>query len=155
MVDLVLVNQCCLPGNNGLNSRSGPHGISTNVALLKGGLLRYNAIYDTGVFSAIWVPNEIDLLDVTLVWEDVFKRVVIFFLTNIHVPLNLPSEIMIIFCVHHIHNTYDDYADDVDRNDGNDDNDENDDDDEDYDDDDDGNDDDGDDDICVSITPSH
>ena len=70
-------------------------------------------------------------------------------------PLDLPSEIMIIFCVHHIHNTYDDYADDVDRNDGNDDNDENDDDDEDYDDDDDGNDDDGDDDICVSITPSH
>ena len=42
MLDLVLVNQCCLPGNNGLNSRSGPHGISTNVALLKGGLLRYN-----------------------------------------------------------------------------------------------------------------
>ena len=37
MVDLVLVNQCCLPGNNGLNSRSGPHGISTNVALLAGG----------------------------------------------------------------------------------------------------------------------
>ena len=74
----------------------------------------------------IWVPNEIDLLDVTLVWEDVFKRVVIFFLTNIHVPLNLPSEIMIIFCVHHIHNTYDDYADDVDRKNGNDDNDEND-----------------------------
>ena len=50
----------------------------------------------------------------------------IFFLTNIHVPLNLPSEIMIIFCVHHIHNTYDDYADDVDRKNGNDDNDEND-----------------------------
>ena len=44
MVDLVLVNQCCLPGNNGLNSRSGPHGISTNVALLKGGLLRYNVV---------------------------------------------------------------------------------------------------------------
>ena len=37
VVDLVLVNQCCLPGNNGLNSRSGPHGISTNVALLAGG----------------------------------------------------------------------------------------------------------------------
>ena len=42
MVDLVLVNQFCLPSNNGLNSRSGPHSISTNVALLKGGLLRYN-----------------------------------------------------------------------------------------------------------------
>ena len=39
VVDVVLVNQCCLPGNNGLNSRSGPHSISANVTLLKGDLL--------------------------------------------------------------------------------------------------------------------